>query len=635
MTKSKTQNQKISQTIVSDSSIPKYDVWKWLSITLILVSTYILYLPATNHDFVNWDDQVYVETNDLVLQKKYKELSITPISLNYHPVTMISLAMQVPDDVTSLKAGLFIHFNIIIHLISTLLLFLFIDRLTKDRWIVAVFVSAIFALHPMHVESVAWVSERKDVLYVMFFFSACLSYLLYKQKGKAIFFVLTMLFFIMSVLSKAMGVVLPLVLLLIDYWQGDDMTSWKTYRRHLFFFAVSLLFGFMAINVQSGGNFYGILDMPLEKSKAAVASFSTFSVWKRLLIASYGFIHYIIGFFAPFRISAFYPYPPNYEFSVGASIGYPVLAALVFGLGFWCYHKQKAVFWGLAFYFSTIALVLQFLSVGTALLADRYTYLPFVGISFALASVVFDWVKNKSKNLRFLPLVAASVFIIGLTLKTKSQVGVWKNGEQLWSQVLKYHPKEDLALANRGNYRGKTGNIDGAVQDFELAISDGCNRADVYEGLGIAYGTLSGRKPGRKDEYVAKAKNSFLKAIEIDSTNSNYYYNFGVSQISVDIDTALALLSKALNMAKHKEKQILPLITMCQINSGKYDQALTSANRCLALGLNSAEMFYFRGLAYMGLGKFSMASQDLKQALVIDPKHPDAGQKLRQIQESY
>lgn len=604
----------------------------WLALALIVISTYIIYRPAVHHSFVNWDDQVYVENNEMVLDKKYGELLKTPVSLNYHPITMISLAVQAPKNKTSLKAGNFIHFNIIIHLLSTTILFLLIQRMTQGRWGISAFVTAVFALHPMHVESVAWVSERKDVLYTFFFLSAALSYLYYKTTKYFGLLALTMLLFLLSVLSKAMAVVFPFIMILMDYWSGDDMKSPKTYLRHSLFFAVSLFFGLMAVNVQSGGDFHGLLTLPAEKSKAAVAAFSTFSIAKRFLIASCGFVEYIRHFFWPWKISAFYPYPTDYKFSTLSSILYPLLVlATVIGM-FMSWTRDKGLFWGLAFYSVTVALVLQFLSVGQALMADRYTYLPFIGLAFALAYTLIQWLDTKSDNLKNIFSGLGLLFVLSLTVKTYSQVGVWKDSESLWTQVLKYHPKEDLALANRGNHRGKIGNIEGAIKDLEVAVADGCNRTDVYEGLGSGYGSLSSKRPEQREILIAKAKAMYAKAIELDPNNANVYYNLGVAQVGSDPKAALEALSKSLELAPYKEKEVLPLISMCQINTGQYDEALNSANKCLSIGINSAEMFYFRGLAYMGLSKFDLAKQELKQAIAIDPRHPDAANKLKQIE---
>jgi tetratricopeptide (TPR) repeat protein len=630
-------NHKQSQPNISTTSTAadvqtRTNYTQWAILALIVVSTYIVYFPAVNHSFVNWDDQVYVENNDLVLNKKYSELWTTPISLNYHPITMISLAVQAPKVKSSLKAGPFIHFNIIVHLLSTIILFLLVQSMTQGRWGISAFVATIFALHPMHVESVAWVSERKDVLYTFFFLAAAYTYWHYKSQKKVSFLILTLLLFLLSVLSKAMAVVFPIVMLLMDYWAGDNMKSYKTYFRHSLFFIVSIFFGLMAVDVQSGGDFHGLLTLPIDKSKAAVAAFSTFSIGKRMVIASCGYVEYIRHFFWPWKISAFYPYPLDYKFSVISSIVYPLLSIIVLVGMAWSYSRSRGIFWGLAFYSITVALVLQFLSVGLALMADRYTYLPFIGLSFALAYTFDNWLNNKGINLKYGFYSVGVVFVLMLAFKTSSQINVWKDSENLWTQVLQYHPKEDLALANRGNHRGKTGNIQGAIQDFELAIADGCNRQDVFEGLGNGYGTLSTQNPSQKQELEVKAKAMFTKALELDPTNANVYYNLGVSQVQSDPKSAMTSLLKALELAPQKDKEVLPLITMCQINSAQYDAALITANKCLALGLNSAEMFYFRGLAYMGLGKFSLAKEDLRQAISIDPNHADAPNKLKQIE---
>jgi protein O-mannosyl-transferase len=639
MAKSKTNLQ--SKAVTTASSIkPDIDASRshkytaWMAIFSLLIATYILYRPAIDHHFVNWDDQVYVEEQSLVLNKDYEALWRTPISLNYHPLTMISLAAQAPDKGQKLTASPFIHINILLHLLNTFLVFLWITMITKRRYGVALFTAAVFAFHPMHVESVAWVSERKDVLYAFFFLGACLTYWQYKVKSGWHWLALTLLFFVCSVLSKAMAVVFPLVILLMDYWAGDDMSKPKTYLRHAGFFAISLFFGLMAVNVQSGGDFYGMLSLPALRSPTAVAAFDTFSLSKRMVIASVGYIGYIKSFFYPSEISAFYPYPKDYQFSITDSIIYPILSIGSVIAAFWYVRRSKVGVFGLGLYAVTVILVLQFLSVGLALMADRYTYLPYIGLAFILSYIGSEWLsdaKDKSKSSMILSL-AATIFITTLGIKTQRQIPVWQDSDTLWTQVLKYHPAEDLALANRGNYRGKSGRIPEAIQDLEKAIADGCTRADVYEGLGSGYGTLSSQYPDQRDSYLTKAKAMFTKAMKLDPKNGNIPYNLGISQIQVAPTDAIVSFQKALSLGSQKERDILPLIGLCQINTGLYEEAKETLNAAIAKQINTDQIYYYRGIANQGMQKFSLAKEDYRQAISINPANQEARDRLATLE---
>jgi protein O-mannosyl-transferase len=636
MAKSKTNSRpQVSAQLKQNNEIPSQNYGVWIGMAAILIVTYILYRPAIHHQFVNWDDQVYVEEQPYVLEKKYGDLWKTPISLNYHPLTMISLAIQAPNKGQKLTAAPFIHFNIVIHLINTFLVFLWISMITKRRSGVALFTAAVFALHPMHVESVAWVSERKDVLYAFFFLSACISYWQYKVREKTYWLILAILLFLCSILSKAMGVVFPLVVLLMDFWAGDNMTSPKTYLRHTGLFAISMFFGLMAVNVQAGGDFYGMLDLPVARSKAAVADFDTFSIGKRLGIASVGFVEYIRSFFWPFQISAFYPYPKDYRFTTTAFIIYPMISLGLISAAIWYLRKSKVAIFGLGFYAITVALVLQFLSVGIALMADRYTYLPYIGLAFGIAYLGSEWLEKTSATSKtsFIPAILSTIFLINLGIKTQKQVGVWQDSESLWSQVLKYHPTEDLALANRGNYRGKTGKIPEAIQDLEKAVADGCTRADVYEGLGNGYGTMSNQNPSQRAQYLTKAKAMFTKAIELDPTNSTILYNLGVSQTQSAPLEAIKYFQQALALSKQQEKDILPLIGMCQINSGQFDAAIVTLTDAIAKNIKTDAVYVYRGIAHQGAGKLDLAREDYQQATIINPNNQEAKTRLGEIEK--
>ena len=193
-----------------------------LMIILSLI-TFLTFHGAFDNSFVNWDDQVYVEEQPLVLNKEYAALWKTPVSLNYHPLTMISIALQVPKDIKKLSPAPMIKLNVWLHIFNVSLVFLFLWMINEKKWIVAFLTATIFALHPMHVESVVWVSERKDVLYTFFFLLACITYWQYVVTEKKKWIAFAFMLFVLSVLSKAMAVVLPLVFLLLSAFREAEI----------------------------------------------------------------------------------------------------------------------------------------------------------------------------------------------------------------------------------------------------------------------------------------------------------------------------------------------------------------------------------------------------------------------------
>ena len=264
-----------------------------ISVAVIIIVTYFVFSPSLQNDFTNWDDPTYVTDNPLVVNNAVpvKEIFKTPVSLNYHPVTILSLAWNYQNGKLNPKG--YHEENVIFHLLNTLLVFLFIFLLTRRNLLMAAIVALFFGIHPMHVESVSWVSERKDVLYVFFFLAGLITYLRFLDTKRILWYILTLLLFVLSCLSKGMAVVFPVIMLLIDYLRNDKLQL-KIIFNKIPFFVLSLVFGVISFRIQSGG---------------AIADMQVFTIFQRMMFASYGAIMYVVKFFAPVNLSAFYPYP--------------------------------------------------------------------------------------------------------------------------------------------------------------------------------------------------------------------------------------------------------------------------------------------------------------------------------------
>jgi protein O-mannosyl-transferase len=238
--KTKAKSKQQVQDMNSSKIIGNSNIKGVLLCFVITVVTFFVYSGSFDNDFVNWDDQVYVEEQPLVLNKEYSRLWKTPVSLNYHPITMTSLARQVPDDVKKLKPAPFIKLNVWLHIINSVLVFIFILMISRHEWLVAFFAAMIFALHPMHVESVVWISERKDVLYTLFLLISCILYWKYLDKFSLKWLLLAGLFFLLSVLSKAMAVIIPVIWLLLDIFKDRSLKEFKPWLEKIPFLAISI-----------------------------------------------------------------------------------------------------------------------------------------------------------------------------------------------------------------------------------------------------------------------------------------------------------------------------------------------------------------------------------------------------------
>ncbi|MCC7507057.1 MAG: tetratricopeptide repeat protein [Saprospiraceae bacterium] len=588
----------------------------WIPAILLLV--YLAYQPALQNDFVNWDDPTYVTENPLLLRptpENKAALWRQPVSLNYHPLTMLSLSW----DMNSAKpqARPFIATNILLHVCNTALVFLFAYFLSRRRVLVGVVSAVLFGIHPMHVESVAWVSERKDVLYAFFFLAALLSYLRYLRRGGVIWLAATFGLFVLSCLSKAMAVSLPLVLLLLDFYDGrlwqDRKIAWRPMLEKLPFLAVSLYFGVKAVQIQSAG---------------AIGDFQAFTLIERMGIAAYGFLFYLYKLFLPPPMVTFYPYPdgalqgnlPGYFYAL------PLLALAVVGGSVWALKKSRVYLLGIGFYLLTVALVLQFISVGMVIAADRYTYLPYVGLGLILA-VLFDnlWQNKTGRLAAFrLPVAAVAVLFCGwLFFLTRQQVAVWKNSETLWTHNIEHYPNAAEPYKNRGNYRGRSGNLDGALADLSKADALGSHAVGVFTGLGNCYGSK-----GAFD----KALDAYNRGLEFHPEEGELYYNRGVTHEKMkNYAAALEDFDKALPLLPEKATQITGARAYVKMNLEQYDGAIRDYDTVIAQTGGDVNAFLNRGVCKYKLGDRNGALTDLEKAAQLSPQDATIQQNINII----
>ena len=283
----KTPSKKSSQTENSDFfRNPKF----WVIGILLLTS--MVYLPSLSNDFTNWDDQGYVLENKLlqdVSLEGLQEIIVTPIGANFHPVTMLSLALNY--QISGLDPFSYHLFNLLLHLINTLLVFGFIYLLSEKKLEAAVIVALFFAIHPMHVESVAWIAERKDVLYTAFFMASLIYYVRFLDEGNQKAYWWAFVFFVLSLLSKPAAVVLPVVLILIDYLRNKNLLDTKLLVQKIPFFVLSLGMGWYTLRVQTD---FG-----------ATAGEAIYSISEKVMFASHSIFIYLIKLFVPYGLSAF------------------------------------------------------------------------------------------------------------------------------------------------------------------------------------------------------------------------------------------------------------------------------------------------------------------------------------------
>ncbi len=558
----------------------------WMAIGGLLLFTLIIYIPSISNELINtWDDGLYITENPFIKNlnaQNVKTIFTEQIASNYHPLTILSLAIDY--QISGLSPEWYHVVNLIFHLFNTVLVFFFVQALTNHKHGFAAWLSAaVFALHPMHVESVAWISERKDVLFTAFFLLSLISYTRYLDRNQAPkWFILTFVFFALSALSKPSAVVLPLVLPLIDYLKGRALGV-KMIAEKALFLPISIAIGLATVGIQS---------------KDAMPEFARYSFFQHIQFASYSFLAYIVKFFAPFQLSALHPYPALTKGSLPLIYQIaPVAAALFAAAVVWSVRKTKLILFGIGFYLINIILVLQFFEVGRAIIAERYTYLPYIGITFPIAIVLSHLLQNKPQ-LRNSIFGATAVVLLFFSLLSFQRIKVWKNSETLWTDVINKYPRSDVAFDNRGVYYRSIKQNDKAMQDYNKVIEINPQYPLTYNNRGNIYFDQM------KDDL---ALTDYNKALELDP------------------DNVKALTNRAIIHVRGK----------------RYDDALRDFDRAIELDPTFSSIYFNRGIHYDLINQNELALKDFTKYLELDPKHDGiwnskgvSKQKLGRYQES-
>lgn len=582
----------------------------------IAAITIAAYSGAFEHSFVSLDDATCVTQNPLVQEKRYDALLTAVVNNSYNPLTMLSLAFNASRP---LSAQPFLVTNVVLHTVNTLLVFWLAYLLSRRRFAVAILTALLFGIHPMRVESVAWVSSRKDVLYGLFFLAGLIAYWKYLERRRWPLLASAFVLFVLSCLSKGMAVVFPALLILLDYWKGRPLVDRKSLLEKAPFFAVALLFGLIALDSEAGRSFHGLFTIINKELKATVDT-GAFTPFQRVAYPTYGFMMYTLRFFVPAHLGAFYPYPtpteaghPKYLLSIFFFVGAIALAV-------WSARRARTLAFGLGWYLLVILPVLQWVPVGGSMQADRMTYLAYVGPFFLLATgigTLFD----RQRAMRPILATGLALVLAVLFVLTTRQVATWSDSEALWSNVIRNFPQCEVPYISRGNGRGEAGKIQGAMADLQTAQRLGSQRADMYDGLGNVYASI-----GKPDSAVLM----FDLALKVNPSASRTYYNRAIANLRVTRPRdALADLEKA--------QELMPLQASifhfprgnAYMQLGMYPEAEAEFSRAIEAGQLVTDAHYNRGVCRLHKNDPAGALADFRETLRLDPNYASAVEQLR------
>ena len=605
-------------------------------ICLMLASaTLIAFEPLRHNQFLNYDDNDYITENQHVQSglnlKSIKWAFTTAHAANWHPVTWLSHIIDC--QLFGLNPKWHHIVNLLFHIANTLLLFAVLNSMTAALWQSA-FVAAAFALHPLHVESVAWISERKDVLSTLFWLLTMAAYVRYVRQRSITWYIGTLFLFALGLMAKPMLVTLPFVLLLLDYWPLKRLTYYPlsairhTLLEKLPFFALSAV--------------SSVITFLAQRSGGAVAHIDLLPLSMRFANAPVSYVKYIGKMFWPTKLAVLYPYfgEKLSAWLVVTSV-LALLAVTILVIRLASKHRYLPVGW--FWYLGTLVPVIGLVQVGSQSMADRYTYLPLTGIFIIVSWGVIELCAGLKYQKPILG-ITAGVALAALLVCTRIQTTYWRNSVTLLERTLAVTSGNNLAHYNLGRAFHSQGEIDKAIYQYRQAVKVKPDYAEAYNNLGAAF-----ESQNKFDE----ALNCYRQTLKFKPDNADIWYNIGnafqnrgkfaeavknyqqalrlkpgYAEAHNNLGRALQSLGRfdeAINhyrQALQTEPYHLPAyINLGRIlqSQGKYNEAIDSFRRVLQLDPNDADTHSEIGILLGMQGKFDEARNHLRRALLIKP----------------
>ena len=639
------------------------DPARWIVLGLVLLVV-VVYGRVAWFEFVSFDDPLYVYENEHVrhgfsahgLQWAF---TLTDVG-HWHPLTWFSLMLDA--EIYGVNAGGFHLTNLLYHIVNVLLLLAVLRKMTGALWPSAV-VAALFAVHPLHVESVAWVTARKDVLSMTFWLLALLVYTAYAQRGGLGRYLLVALLLSLGLMAKPMLVTLPFVLLLLDFWPlgrlhvGQKLPdSHPAPTRCAATFVLLEKLPLLCLSAASC-----VITVWSQSHIGAIGKLQVVPISLRLANASVAYVTYLAKMAWPMNLACFYPHPaylprdglPSLN---AAAIAAVLLLALVTCLVIVIVRPRPYLAVGWFWYMGTLIPVIGLVQQGPQSMADRFAYLPLLGLYVVIAWGAADLVQLQPR-VRLMALWAGIAVLGALTMVAWLQVGFWRNSLVLYNHAICATRHNFLMHNNRGIVLAESGKNDLALHDFSKSIEHFSGYPDAYNNRGLVYRQLKQKELALKD---------FAKAIELLPRNADAYNNRGlVYRQWGDQELALEAYSRAIkikpsyaeayynraNIHKQLDNHAQALddyrravelkwnFPQAYINRGnlrqalgQHELALDDYSKAIRLYPHFAMAYYNRGDAYYESGKYKRALNDFARAIFLKPDFADAQEYFKRTQ---
>ncbi len=575
--------------------------YQWLFAVALVLITAVFYWPVLDNDFIEYDDNHYVYENPEV----YNGLTLESVhwaftqyhSANWHPLTWLSHMLDC--ELYGLDSSGHHLTSLLFHLANTILLFFLLFRLTGKHWLSG-FTAALFALHPLHVQSVAWVAERKDMLSTFFGLLVFMCYASWARKKSLLLYILSLLFYAASLMSKPMLVTMPFLLLLVDYWplqrlKPENVRTLLAEKIPFFMMAAASCLTTFVIQKASGA-VSDIDKLPLkERTLNALGSYAIYA-WKTIV---------------PTKLAIFYPYPSPDQLIINGLIGL-VFIVLVSAIVFYFGRRYRFLIFGWLWYMVTLLPVIGIVQVGMQARADRYTYIPLIGLFIAIVWLI-EMVVSGKKLIQGTIVCAGVLVILLFGILTWRQLGYWKNGKTLFGHALDVTEDNFLAHSRLGvilaeqyeDYRA-------GIENFRAAIA--IRPDDIYYRINLAKAYF---EIGR----LVEAFESYNNALQLDPENPDALNMVGVILLGWGrIDEAIRVFEKAVELHPDDYK-LLNGYASALLQIGDIDKAISYFEKALEFNTD-AETLMNLGVAYAFNGNFVEAEKQYQRAIEIDPGNP-------------